>query len=247
MATFSLYHGDFAAMRTHYGSTNLIITSPPYNIGSGGPAKTGQRKLGKFDAKSYRGIREYPDNMKEADYQDWQVDFLYWCAATLTTGGILVYNHKPRRKAGRIIHPLEWISRCSELALVEEIVWDRGSTHNHSPHMFWNQTERLYVLRRAEDKYARFNREGLMFRGDVWRMPKAKNNGHNAPFPVELALNCIDAYLPNGGVVCDPFTGSGTVGVAAAMRGCEFVGAELMANYYKMARERIENAYDAHA
>lgn len=51
---------------------------------------------------------------------------------------------------------------------------------------------------------------------------------------------CIKAGCPTGGVVLDPFCGSGTVGVAAARLGREFVGVELNQEYIEIARRRIE-------
>ena len=40
-----------------------------------------------------------------------------------------------------------------QLQLMEEIIWDRGSTHNHANRLFWPQTERLYVFRKADGEY----------------------------------------------------------------------------------------------
>lgn len=47
---------------------------------------------------------------------------------------------------------------------------------------------------------------------------------------------------PVGGVVLDPFMGSGTTGVAAVMEGRWFVGVELSAGYYEVAKGRINAA-----
>lgn len=58
---------------------DLIFTSPPYNIGSGGKRQDGQRKHGKFDAKSYGGITGYADALPENAYQREQENFLIWC------------------------------------------------------------------------------------------------------------------------------------------------------------------------
>ena len=56
------------------------------------------RKAGKYDPKSYGGITGYADSLPEDTYQDQQVDFLRWCVTALKEDGVLVYNHKPRRK-----------------------------------------------------------------------------------------------------------------------------------------------------
>jgi DNA modification methylase len=45
-----------------------------------------------------------------------------------------------------------------------------------------------------------------------------------------------------GGVVLDPFMGSGTTGVAAIETGRSFIGIEREAGYVRIARERLEDA-----
>ena len=75
----------------------------------------------------------------------------------------------------------------------------------------------------------------------VLRIPTAGYPGlHFAPMPEELVELCLDAGCPPGGRVCDPFLGSGTTGVVARRRGCEFWGIELNPEYAQLARERIK-------
>ena len=64
-------------------------------------------------------------------------------------------------------------------------------------------------------------------------------DAHFATFPEKLIEPCILAGCPSGGVVLDPFCGSGTVGVVALRHGRDFVGIELNAEYVEMARRRI--------
>ena len=47
---------------------------------------------------------------------------------------------------------------------------------------------------------------------------------------------------PPGGLIVDPFTGSGSTGRGAALEGFEFLGFELDAQYSEIARARIEDA-----
>jgi DNA modification methylase len=49
----------------------------------------------------------------------------------------------------------------------------------------------------------------------------------------------VRLVTPPGGVVLDPFTGSGTTGMAAVMEGFAFVGIEQDAEYIEIARRRI--------
>lgn len=235
--------GDYAEVLGDVKAA-LICTSPPYNIGSHSPAKTGQRKYGLFDPKSYRAIREYPDNYPEDAYQESQVRFLTWCSEHLGKGGVLAYNHKPRRKGGAMIHPMQWILQVPQLVLMEEIIWDRGSTHNHSDRLFWPHTERIYILRRKGDSYKLKNTRELDYRSDVWRIGRSPVNGHNAPFPHELVRALIKAYTLEGDVVCDPYLGSGTTALVAKEMGRAFYGAEVLDKYWKMAINVSGGSYD---
>lgn len=62
---------------------------------------------------------------------------------------------------------------------------------------------------------------------------------HPAPYPKELAAWLIRLICPPGGVVLDPFCGSGSTGVAAIASGCEFVGIEIDEQYAAMVRRRL--------
>lgn len=228
---------------------DLIFTSPPYNIGSKSPAFTGRRQKGGFDRKSFRSISDYPDTLPEATYQQQQRKFLAWCADHICEGGVVVYNHKNRRRAKELVSPHLWFP-YDKLRLVDELVWDRGSTHNHDKTMLWPQTERLYVFARRQDRKWYFNNyadadNGSLSRSDVWRLPKVdvtETVGHNAPFPLELARRVILKWCPAGGLVCDPYSGSGTAALVAVTNGRNFVGSEVLPKYHALAMERLATA-----
>jgi DNA modification methylase len=77
-------------------------------------------------------------------------------------------------------------------------------------------------------------------RRSVWTIPCQPFKGaHFATFPPALVRPCILAGCPAGGLVLDPFTGSGTTGVVAMQEGRRFVGIELNPDYAEMARQRI--------
>lgn len=79
--------------------------------------------------------------------------------------------------------------------------------------------------------------------GDVWTIPVTKEEQrHYATYPVELADRCLRHGCPPGGLVLDPFCGSATTGAAAAMRGLDFVGIELKAEYVQAGRDRLAKA-----
>jgi site-specific DNA-methyltransferase (adenine-specific) len=68
---------------------------------------------------------------------------------------------------------------------------------------------------------------------------------HPTQKPVDIVTPLIEYSCPPGGIVLDPFTGSGTTGVAAAQLGRRFVGAEQNPKYFEIARQRVEEAYAA--
>ena len=80
----------------------------------------------------------------------------------------------------------------------------------------------------------------LCNRRSVWVVcPKPFKGSHFSTFPPDLIRPCILAGCPPGGIVLDPFFGSGTVGVVALQEGRHFIGIELNPEYCEMARERI--------
>jgi site-specific DNA-methyltransferase (cytosine-N4-specific) len=74
--------------------------------------------------------------------------------------------------------------------------------------------------------------------GDVWSIPTQPYPGaHFATMPSALAERCILAGAKPGGVVLDPFSGSGTTGMVAAKHGHRYVGIDLNADYLQQSLE----------
>jgi site-specific DNA-methyltransferase (adenine-specific) len=67
-----------------------------------------------------------------------------------------------------------------------------------------------------------------------------KGNNHPTVKPVELMKYLIKLITPPGGVVLDPFNGSGSTGMAAVELGHEYIGCELDPAYVDIATKRIE-------
>lgn len=77
----------------------------------------------------------------------------------------------------------------------------------------------------------------------VWNVPtQAFPEAHFATFPEKLIEPCILAGSPEGGLVLDPFSGSGTTGVVALRNRREYVGIELSEDYAAMSERRILRA-----
>ena len=78
-------------------------------------------------------------------------------------------------------------------------------------------------------------------RRTVWEIPLSKFRGvHFAVFPERLVELCISAGCSEGGVVLDPFVGSGTVAVVAQKLGRGYIGIDSNSEYCEMARNRLE-------
>jgi len=76
---------------------------------------------------------------------------------------------------------------------------------------------------------------------DVWRINTVSYAGaHFAAFPPKLAQTCILAGCPPGGIVLDPFFGSGTTGLVALQHGRQYIGIDINAEYCRLANERIK-------
>lgn len=76
----------------------------------------------------------------------------------------------------------------------------------------------------------------------VWDLKQVNNfTDHTSTFPIELPARCIEASaIPKGGVVLDPFMGSGTTGLAAKLSGIDFIGFDIDTASVEVANKRIE-------
>jgi DNA modification methylase len=75
---------------------------------------------------------------------------------------------------------------------------------------------------------------------DVIKAPRTGNEFHPTQKPVGLMRHVVEW---TDGVVCDPFMGSGTTGVACVQLQRKFIGIELDETYFDIACKRIEEAY----
>lgn len=74
----------------------------------------------------------------------------------------------------------------------------------------------------------------------VWSInSQAYKGAHFATFPEKLVEPCVLAGSPEGGVILDPFMGSGTVLVVARRHGRDSIGIELNAAYIELAKKRL--------
>lgn len=204
-------------------SVDLIITSPPYNLGN--KHHTGNKHHNPYD-----------DNMAEEDYQEWQVNVLNECFRVLKDNGSLMYNHKNRIKNGEQISPYQWLFK-TKFVVKQEIVWFNGS-QNFDKIRFYPMTERIYWLAKSNKTklYNAINHHDF-FNKSEWKA-EGTNKSHTRAYPVKLCEDLISCF-PDSKIVLDPFMGSGTTGVACKLLGKDFIGIELNEEYFNLAKERI--------
>ena len=84
---------------------------------------------------------------------------------------------------------------------------------------------------------------GFRNKRSVWKITtKPYKEAHFATFPMELPITCIKAGCPEGGIVLDPFFGSGTTGLAAQELSRHWVGIELNPEYIEIAKRRTSQS-----
>lgn len=93
-----------------------------------------------------------------------------------------------------------------------------------------------------------FNQNGELIGGgmankrSVWTVStKPFKEAHFATYPQELILDCIKAGCREGGIVLDPFMGTGTTAVVARKLNRNYIGFELNADYIEIANKRLRN------
>ena len=227
-------------------SIDLVITSPPYNLGNKISGKTAL-----FSSKV--DYDTYSDNMKEDEYQQWQIEILNEIHRVLKEGGSLFYNHKVRSRDNVGILPSTWLLK-SNLVFRQLIIWDRKRALNVNLSHFLPNTELIYWMTKG-NKNVRFSRQRYINNGkidslnEVWSVNIDVKNEHPAPFPVELVDRIIPSILGTEEmikklgniIVLDPFMGSGTTAISAKKHGCNWIGFEVSEKYKNIAERRIKN------
>lgn len=210
-------------------SIDLIITSPPYNLG----------KIHHTGNNVFKSYEQYNDNMPEELYQKWQIEVLNECFRILKEEGSLFYNHKNRIRNGVQITPYEWLLKTNFL-IKQEIVWFNGG-QNFDKCRFYPMTERVYWLSKQSKVklFNTINHHDVFSRTD-WK-PQGTKGEFKRAFPVEMPQDIICCF-ENAKIVCDPFMGSGTTGVACVNTNRSFIGIELDDKYFNIAENRIKKA-----
>lgn len=240
----TIYHGDCRDVLPSLLNKrfDLVVTSPPYNLGGEpwphlGNWKQGDSSGGKSkwrngsDAASGIQYGEHQDNMPWDRYCQWQRETIGLLWESLSATGAIFYNHKPRVIGGRLWMPLELLPMGVTLRQI--VVWSRPGGMNFNPTAYVPTHEWIMVL--AKDKW-RLTSRGASGLGDVWSMTPDRNS-HPAPFPLALPARAIETT--GAELVLDPYCGSGTTLRAAKDLGRRAIGIEVEERYCEIAANRI--------
>lgn len=208
-------------------SIDLIITSPPYNLG----------KYHHTNNHRFKAYKEYDDNMPEELYQQWQTEILNECYRILKDDGSVLYNHKNRIREGKQITPYEWLLK-TDFIIKQEIVWQNGS-HNFDKIRFYPFTERIYWMSKSPNtKLNNVISHTDVFTSSEWK-PQGTEKEFKRAYPEQMVRDLISCF-ENSKIILDPFSGSGTTCKVAKEMGKQYIGIELTKDYFLMSKDRLE-------
>ena len=103
--------------------------------------------------------------------------------------------------------------------------------------------KRKNILPKHETQSGDFKVQSMVNKRDVWTVAtRPAKDAHCAIFPESLIIDCIKAGCPEGGLVLDPFMGSGTTAMVARSLGRNYIGFELNPEYVAICKKRICNS-----
>lgn len=205
----AMHHGDAIEVLRGMapGSVDALVTDPPYTAAGG---STNGRSAG-----------------HDADSQF----FLYWLrdvAAEISRvvrpdgcGFMFCDWRTINLIAAAFAPPSAGSVRTCAWRVGQALVWDRECIGLGSP--FRNSFEMIAFVRGPDWKSALPKDVPTVIRH---RYPYGRHEHHGAEKPVDLCRRLVKWACPPGGLVLDPFAGSGTTGIACAAEGMRFIGIE---------------------
>lgn len=257
-----LFNGDVNVLLKDIPSetVDMIITSPPYNIGKKYEEKT---TLETYLANQESVIKELIRVLSSTGSICWEVGN---------------YVHKGE------VFPLDiyfyQIFKRLGLQLRNRIIW-RFNHGLHCSNRFSGRYETILWFTKTDDyifnldpvrvpskypgkRYYKGPKKGQIsgnplgknpsdvwdivlqdWESEMWDIPNVKANHpekteHPCQFPVELVQRCVLALTNENGVVFDPYCGVGSALVAALLHDRKAIGAEQDSNYVSIAQDRIQ-------
>lgn len=229
----------------------LVLTSPPYNIGKSYERRS---KLSEYLAFQADVITEAVRITKPGGSLCWQVGHYVNGHAQIIPLDILlfpafsVHNKNGIYLRNRIIWHFEHGCHSQQrLSGRHEVILWFTKCDDYTFHLDRIRVPQKYPGKRAYrgPKKGQFsgNPKGKN-PGDVWTFPNVKGKHvektiHPCQFPLELVERLIEALTDKGDLVVDPFAGVGTTVVGAVQRGRKGAGCDVIAEYVGIARKRV--------
>jgi DNA modification methylase len=194
-------------------SVDAVITDPPFGIN--------------FKYNEYKDVAE--------NYIKWLWPILETCEEKCKPGSpVFVWQATKNLKKFHEWFPRDW----RMFIAAKNFIQIRHTLMNYSydPILaWWTPGEKPYSEgKRSRDYFLCDTTPGAYKKG----YNSAK--GHPCPRPLDVVKLIIQEWVRPGGVVLDPFMGSGTAGVASVLTGRDFIGIELNEDYFNLATKRIE-------
>jgi site-specific DNA-methyltransferase (adenine-specific) len=215
-------------------SVDAVITDPPYSSGGFTRDEKSRSVTAKYQKTGTR--REYPtfsgDAHDQRSHLVWSVLWIEACLRVLKPGGYFMVFSDWRQlplmsdavQAGGVI----WRGI---------VAWDKGRGAR-APNKAYFKHQCEYIVWGSKGALPPLQHDGP-FDGCIQANVLQSDKFHLTGKPTALMRELVRPVAP-GGIILDPFMGSGTTGVAAVMSGRRFLGIEREAAYVQIARERLE-------
>lgn len=253
-AEVSLHQGDTLDLLRAMpdASAQLVVTSPPYNIGKA--YERGRRRLEDYVADQRRVIDACVRVLRPGGSICWQVGN-HVTPDEIVPLDVVLYplfkRHPDLVLRNRVVWHFEHGLHCTKRlsGRYETILWfTKGAEHVF--HLDPIRVPQKYPGKRAwkGSKVGQYTGNPLGKNpGDVWTFPNVKANHvekttHPCQFPIELVERLVLATTDRGDLVLDPYIGVGTTACAAVLLGRRAAGAEVVSKYLAIARERLAMA-----
>ncbi len=240
----TLWHGDSLTVMQSMpdGEYDMILTDPPYS--SGGMTR-GDRMMSVASKYVQTGSERYRDGDFDGDNRD-QRGWAYWCQLWLAE------CLRITRPGGYILMFTDWRQLPTATDAIQGggwlwrgiLAWDKGpSARAAASHYYRHQCE--YVVwgtRGASPPREGWPKEGEGCYPGCYSVPVLQADKHHVTGKPTALLCDLMRCVPPGGVVLDPFAGSGTTIVAALTEGRKAVGIEINEAHFATACRRVEAA-----
>ncbi|MBA2691289.1 MAG: site-specific DNA-methyltransferase [Rubrobacter sp.] len=220
---------------------DAVFADPPYRLSSGGVTVRGG-KLAPVDKGAWdRSLGSFG---KDHEFNERWIEA---AKRVLKPGGALWASG-----THHIIFSLGYALQISGFRIINSIAWEKPAPPPNALHTAFTHSHEILIWA-SKGRGHTFNYDLVNSpRPDsqistVWRIPtvprREKRHGyHPTQKPLRLVRRALLASTKEGGLVFDPFTGSGTTAVAAKELNRFFVGSEMETEYAKLAARRIRAA-----